>query len=55
MQTDRLTWLELVGLIGEQHMEVARMYGDGILTDSELFSLVSETTAGIIKHFFHHD
>ncbi len=37
----------------EQHIEVARMYGNGILTESELFSLVSEKEARTIKQFYH--
>ena len=53
MQENNITWMEMLALIGEHHIEVARMYGDGILTDSELFSPVSEKEARTIKQFYH--
>lgn len=53
MQENNITWMEMLGIVGEQHIEVARMYGNGILTESELFSLVSEKEARTIKQFYH--
>lgn len=50
--TDSKTWLELIGTIGERNVDMARIYGKGILTYEELVTLVSQPAAEAIRQYF---
>ena len=51
-QKEPKTWLELIGTIGERNVDMARIYGKGILTYEELVTLVPQPASEAIRQYF---